>query len=260
MINIKLGHQAPKNRRVNTFNSIELEGDFAHCISHNFIYNSKEEEDKLYDGKACYYTDTRFEDSPYNFFENCYIHWTRFKEKSLKTCIRKTLKCKNIPIGTIVEFKKSWYESGVKFGNSFNFKVRKENKLNIEFEINDPEYSANFTDCKFSQELTNELRKNGFIVKVENNDSFLMNMINTAISLTGEDDFVDNKITGEIAIAYGHGKKIGFSSHNDDFMGYSNGCNNILWDKRGEFDKWSRCEEIPKTSQIKEIIEILIAS
>ena len=58
-------------------------------------------------------------------------------------------------------------------------------------------------------------------------------------------------------MAYGYGKKIGFSSFNNDFMGYSNGCENILWDRFGEFDKWSRCYEIPKTTPIEEIIEIL---
>jgi len=34
----KLGHQAPQGYRVNLFNSIELDGDFALCDSH-FIYS-----------------------------------------------------------------------------------------------------------------------------------------------------------------------------------------------------------------------------
>jgi hypothetical protein len=40
-------------------------------------------------------------------------------------------------------------------------------------------------------------------------------------------------------------------------MGYSNGRDNILFDKFGEFNKWSRCNEILKTTPIDEIIEIL---
>jgi hypothetical protein len=40
-------------------------------------------------------------------------------------------------------------------------------------------------------------------------------------------------------------------------MGYSDGCENILFDYYGEFDKWSRCRIIDKKTPIKEIIDIL---
>jgi len=257
MIKNKLGHQAPKGWRVNDFNSIEIEGDFAYCKSHNFVYNSEEEKEKLYNAQPCYYTDKRFIDTIHNYYGETKLHWTRFKYISLKTCIRKVLKCRNIPVGTIVNFNKSWYVSKFKIDNSYKFKIKKENKLDINFEINMPEYFENFTNCEFSKELTNKLRENGFIVSVTKNESFLTNMFNTAIALTGKKGFENSEIEGDIAIAYGYGKKIGYSSFKNDFMGYSNGCDNILWDKFGEFDKWSRCNEIPKTESIDKIIEIL---
>jgi len=105
--NNKLGHQAPKGWRINRFNSIEIEGDLHYCYSHNFVYNCEEEERKLYNAEPCYYTDDRFVDTPHNYFHHTYLYWTRWKAISLRACIRRTLRCKNIPVGTIVEFRKS---------------------------------------------------------------------------------------------------------------------------------------------------------
>lgn len=254
----KLGHEAPKNYRSNDFNSIQIQGDLSYCISHNFVYNKEEEKKKLYNGEACYFTDIRFIDSNHNYYGECFLHWTRWKDISLKACIRKVLKCRNIPVGTIVDFKSSFYYPNKKFNPSFKFKVRKENKLDLKFEINNPLYSNQFTNCEFSKKLTEALRKNGFIVRVEKNESFLSNMINTSIAHTGKTDFIDSEIEGDIAIAYGHGKKIGFSSFDNDFMGYSNGCKNILWDRFDEFNKWSRCNEIDKSTPIEDIVAELM--
>lgn len=254
---IKLGHQAPKMMRVNKFNSIEINGDFSYCKSHNFIYNSEEEERKLYDGEACYYTDDRFHDGNYNFYKNTMIHWTRWKDISLKACIRKTLKCRNIPVGTIVDFKKSWFFVGKKINNSFIFKVKKENKFDVDYEINSPRFKRDFKNCERSQKLTENLRANGFIVGVsEGNINFLSNMISNAALHTGKHIEPDEG-DGQTAIAYGHGLKIGFSSGDDDFMGYSNGCDNILYESFGNFNKWSDCYEINKTTDIGDIIKTL---
>lgn len=252
---VKLGHNAPKGYIVNKFNYIELEGDWAYCWSHNFIYNTEIEEEKLYKGLPCYYTDDRFVDGS-NFYKSAYIFQNRRKPISLKSCIRKTMKCKGIPKGTIVRFEQGWYYPGKHVDGTYIFKIKKENKLDIEYQISDS-WKKNFSTCEFSNNLTQALRENGFIVKVNQNTSFLTGMLNTAIALTGKGDLIDSKINGEIAVAYGHGKIIGFSSYNDDFRGYHCGCENILWDNFGEFNKWSRCSEIPKTTSIDEIIEIL---
>ena len=166
------------------------------------------------------------------------------------------MSCKNLPVGTYVHFTKSWYNPRKKINLDYVFKVKKENALIPQYEINAPGYFRNFSNCKFSQELTTALRENGFIVNVKRNESFLMNMINSAVTYTGGET-VDSRIDGEIAIAYGHNKKIGFSSFDNDFQGYSDGVEHILWDRFGEFDKWSRCNQIEKKTSIGEIIKRL---
>lgn len=256
--NQRIGHQSPKGFVINRFNSIEIPGYknnnkyFNYCKSHNFVFNVDEEEEKLYNALPCFYTDNRYVEGKHN----CHLHWTRWKDISLKSCIRKTLRCRNIPVGTIVSFNKSWYYHKKKFGNGYNFLISRENKFDPQYEINGV-FTKNFTSCERSKNLVEELRKGGFIVSVYVNTHTITNMLNTAIAYTGNKDFKDPVINGEIAIAYGYGKKIGFSSFNDDFKGYSDGCENILWDKFGEFDKWSRCNHIDKFTPTNEIIDIL---
>lgn len=255
--NYKLGHQAPKNWRRNECNSIEIEGDLRYCISHNFVYNSDDEEKKLYNGEACYYTDSRFVSTFHNYYKNTYLFWQRFNPISIKAAIRRIRKCKGIPVGTIVQLNKSYYHPGKKINNSYLFKIRKENPIDIKFEINYPSYSDNFSTCERSKALVDALRANGFIVSVrKENENFLSSLVATAAAATGQEIEV-SKEDGEVAIAYGHGKKIGFSSYDNTLFGYSYGVESILWDRFGEFDKWSRCNEIPKTTSVEEIIEIL---
>ena len=45
-INIKLGHQAPTGYRKNECHHINIKGDLHYCHSHDFVYNSHEEERK----------------------------------------------------------------------------------------------------------------------------------------------------------------------------------------------------------------------
>ena len=124
MKQIKLGHQAPKGHIYNHFNYIEISGDLRYCKSHNFVYNQEIEEENLYNALPCHYTDIRFNDENfYNFHGQCYLHRSRRKNISLKACIRKTLSCKNIPIGTIVDFNKSWYLRSKKVNLSYKFLV-----------------------------------------------------------------------------------------------------------------------------------------
>ncbi len=253
----KLGHQAPKGWRVNKFNSIEIEGDLHYCYSHDFVYDAKEEERKLYNAEPCYYTDGRFTDTMHNYYKNTKLYWTRWKDISLKACIRRTLQTKNIPVGTIVSFNKSWFYPKKRIDNSYKFKIRKYNPLDIKFEINKAGYFRNFNNCEFSQKLTEALRANGFIVFVsKGNSNFISGMLSTAAAYTGK--YIETvEENGQIATAYGHGRKIGFSSGENNYQGYSNGCENILYDFYGEFNKWSQCIEIHKSTPIDEIIKEL---
>ena len=261
----KLKHQAPKRWRYNHhFNYITIRGDLHYCQSHNFVYNCVEEERKLYNGEPCHYTDGRYSDSPHNYYKDCHLYWTRSrwnKDISLKSCIRRTLRCKNIPIGTIVDFTHDWYFAGKKIDMRYRFKVRKENPFDPQYEINLIRYSRNFDNDRWAQELTEELRANGFLVGVSpGNPNFLLNMVKTAAAYSGQSIEDDEEEEGQSAIAYGHGMKIGFSSGNNDFMGYSNGCDNVLFDYFEEFDKWSRCNEISKLLKPKDIVKSLLKS
>lgn len=255
--NITIGHQAPKRWRINECNSIEIDGDLHYCYSHNFVYNSEEEERKLYNGEACYYTD-QFQDGRHNFYKNTYLFWQRWTPISIKAAIRRTLSTKGIPAGTIVTFNKSYYHPGKKFNNNFNFKVKKENPIDFKFEVSRPSFFKNFKNCQRSQELIEALRANGFLVQVlEDNNNFISSLVATAAAYTGQESEI-TKEAGEVAIAYGYGKKIGFSSSDNSLFGYYNGCENILWDKFGEFCKWSRCLEIPKNESIESVLKILM--
>jgi hypothetical protein len=213
---------------------------------------------KLYNGEACFYTDVRYTESRNNFYGSCYLYNTRWYDISLKSCIRKTLSCRNIPVGTVVEFRKSWYIPKKKIDLSYNFKIKKENLFEVKYEINDPRYFDNFKTCEFSKKLTDALRNNGFIVSVDSsNQNFISGMLSTAAAYKGNIAEPLNE-EGETAIAYGHGLKIGFSSQRNTLYGYSYGEDNILFDKFGEFDKWSRCRQIRKNTPINEIIQILL--
>ncbi len=254
---MKLRHQAPKGYRINRFNHVAIKDEFAFCSSHNFVYNVDVEREKLYNAIPCYYTDKRFVDGRHNYSGEAGLFSHRFDAISLKACIRRTLNCKNIPVGTIVHFDKSWYFPRKKVKLSYLFKVKEFKPLDIEYEINLNEYSDNFTSCQFSKDLTDRLRSNGFIVAVyKQNTNFISSMISTAAAMTRSYIEPVNE-NGEIAVAYGFGKKIGFSSSNNSFQGYSNGCDNVLWDEYGYFNKWSQCRETPKTTNIDEIVELL---
>lgn len=256
------GHLAPKGFRTNQFNSIEInDTNLSYCKSHNFVFDAMEEERKLYNGLPCFYTDSRYTEYKYNFYKSTKLEWKRFKNISLESCKRKVLKCKNIPVGTIVNFKKSYTyttKKGKRIKNSYSFKIQKENFEDIQYEVNIPGFFDNFKICSFSSELVNRLRTEGFLVDVcSSNPNFLIGLINTASSFVGKEIIENNEEEGETAIAYGYGKKIGISSKNNSLFGYSNACDNILYDKFDEFCKWSRCEEIPKSADIDEIVKIL---
>lgn len=261
----KLGHQAPRGYVTNRFNYIYIKGDLHYCQSHDFVFDNVEEERKLYNAEPCYYTDGRYVSSRHNYYKDCYLYWTRHfwnAEISLKSCIRRTLQCKNIPIGTVVEFKKDWYFTSKKNNKyidlSYYFKVRKENIFDPQYEINMARYSRNFDNDKWAQELTDVLRANGFIVGVsKGNPDFIMGMIATAQEYTSGVRGEDKEDGGQIATAYGHGRMIGFSTGENNYRGYGCGCENILYDFFGEFNKWSQCIEIHKSTPIDKVIKEL---
>lgn len=264
----KLGHQAPKGGRYNRyFNHVYISGDLHYCYSHDFVFNEIEEERKHHYAQPCYYTDARYWSGKHNYYKDCYLYssrhrWGKKYSLSLKACMRIVNQCRNIPVGTIVDFKRDWYYTSKKSGNvidmSYRFKVKKENLFDPKYEINIAGYSRNFLDCVYSQELTEALRKNGFLVNVsESNPDYIIDMLNTAKAHLGGGYQEPKDDGGQIATAYGKGVRIGFSSGDNSYRGYSNGRDNILFDYFQEFNKWSQCYEIPKKTSIEDVIRRL---
>lgn len=265
----KLGHQAPRGMRLNDhFHYVTIDGDLHYCYSHNFVYNEVDEERKLYNGEPCYYTDNRYWDDKHNYYKKCYMYWVRARwgrkyELSVKACMRVVNQCRNIPVGTIVRFGRDWYYTSKKKGNyidmGYNFKIRKENLFDPQYEISAPSYSRDFHCCERSQKLTEALRANGFIVSVsKGNPDFIMGMIATAQEYTTGQRDADKEAGGQIATAYGYGMMIGFSSGDNTYRGYSYGVKSVLFDYFQEFNKWSQCYEIDKKLPADEIVKILL--
>ena len=267
----KLGHQAPKGYVFNRyFHRIEIEGDLHYCASHDFVYDSVEEDRKLHNGEACYHTDARYWDGKHNYYKNCALYWVRSfwgkkYELSLKACMRFVEQCRNIPVGTIVRFEHDWYYTSKKskkpIRSDYYYKVRKENRFDPQYEINGKSWSRDFHSDEWAQELTAELRANGFLVSVsKGNPDFIFGMLNTASKYAGGKVIENRDDGGQIATAYGHGMRIGFSTGKDTYRGYGDGVDNVLFDYFQEFNKWSQCYHISKSLSPKEIVEELLKS
>lgn len=257
---IKRGFQSPKEYRANEFHHINIDGLLHYCPSHHFVFDTEKEEEKLYNAQPCMYTDGRYSDGRYNFFHQTQLYFARAhkvklhdnkwckvnrnpkkrkKPISLKSCLRRMRKLKGLPKGTLVKFYPDWSYTGI--DQNYVYIENRENNFQPEYEINYNSFSKNFLNDNHSVELVNLLRSEGFIVSVYNCNP----------------GFIYSEEEGEYAVAYGYGKKIGFSSNKNSFRGYSNGIDNILYDFYGEFDKWSRCVEIKKDTPIETIIKIL---
>ena len=258
---IKLGYQAPRGLRVNSnFMCIEVR-DMHYCWSHDFWFNKEEQDRLLHEGKPCFYTDGYIAGSHNSYGQGCML-WNRRGGFTLKKAIRLIKKTRNLPVGTIVDIGHNCYgtfkKSKKAYSLGYKFKVKKENKFDPEYEVRRPSFFANFNTDQKAKELTDLLRANGFLVSVINtNPDFISGMISTAAAAMGKSVDVRDE-EGEIATAYGHGLRIGYSSNDSTYRGYSYGVKSILFDKWDEFDKWSRCREIPKETPNEEILNILL--
>lgn len=238
---LRLGHQAPKLWRVNECNEILLPDNLLYDSRYNFVYDKNVETYKLYSGQACYYTDARFTKDKRDLIQWNNIYFKRRKYISIKAAIRRTLECKGIPKGTLVVFRKGYYYPKKRINNEFLFKIRQENPLGMKYEVSNPSFFNNFTSCSKSKELVDLLRTNGFLVKVS------------------EFEEGDGKKV-ETAVAYGHKKIVGFSelSKKEPLFDYCWGNDNLLWNKYGEFCKWSKCKPIPKSSSVEDVLNVLL--
>lgn len=204
---------------------------WGYCANYHFIFDVNIEKQKLYSAQPCIYTDKRFiiEHNVQKFFKR--------SSGSLKACIRWAKRMGNVPVGSSIKFNKRYYDGSGRLDYTFTFKVKKYNKREFDFQLDQPEYFLNFDNLATEKEhnLLLQLRQNGFIVGV----------------------YPNNDIGGQDAIGYGYGKIFGFSTGKYNFQSYPDGFDSVLWDYFGEFDKWSRCNKIPKSTTNEEIIDIL---
>lgn len=257
-----IGYQAPKGRRLNSgFNRIEVR-KMHYCWSHDFWFNTEEQDRLLHEGKPCFYTDC-YGEGRHNFYgEGCMFFVNKHYGITLKKAIRMVKRTRNLPVGTIVEIGHPYYGIGKKskksFSFAYNFKITKENKFDPQYEVSRPSFSDNFNTDQKAKDLTDLLRANGFLVSVSSkNTNFISGMIASAAVYVGKEMEADDE-EGEIATAYGHGLRVGYSANNSTFRGYSYGVKNILFDKWDEFNKWSQCREISKETSNEEILQILL--
>lgn len=196
----------------------------------NLWIDTVQQDKLLHNGEACFYTDPRFESTTYQEL----LWWRR--PKSLKTAFRKLQRSKGLSVGVKVNITNKYYSSRGSYTRTWTCK--KATKLPT-FQIGGG-FLNQATSNDWFNELVSLLRRSGFLVAVHNNVDFLI----------GEHP-------GQIAVAYGFGKRVGFSSEGT-FRGYGQGVESILWDWREEFDKWSRCNKILKTSSFEDILKTLI--
>jgi hypothetical protein len=256
MKNENMGYQAPKGHRVDYgFAGVEVEGDWNYCKSHNLWYNNKEQKKLLHYGKPCISTDASFRDGD-NHYHTGVLSIGRptrgkyGKTLSLKAAIRRFNKTYNLPKGMVVDVNHNCYlpkqhkgqkshSMGYKFVNK-NFKVK-----DVSFEVTKRSFSNNFTFDDKAKELVNLLRENGFLVSVTHSDTYKCEYT----------DYVEPE--HEVAIAYGHGIRVGFTSNDSDGL-TTYGISDVLFDRWNWFNKWQQCEGIPKTTPNQEIVNRLI--
>lgn len=266
-IQLKLGYQAPKPRRINYKFMTASVRDFHYCYSHDFWYSPEEQDRLLHYGQPCYYTDG-YMDSPSNSYRQGDLPWRRRGKKgySLKGLIRIFKKTRNLPVGTIVDFQHNYYLAGRKsgFGCSlgYKFKVKKENHFNPDYQVLRPDFFANFINDKKCEELVNILRSNGFLVKVSWAVDHLYKVNEDGQYIYDTDGSAIKEVPEEqrhqYAIAYGHGLRVGFSEKKFPLHGYSYGVPDVLFDYWDEFNKWSQTVGISKEESNEEILKTLL--
>jgi len=244
-----MGYLAKKNKRINRgFTQAdfyqnpneEAWDERAWESKHNIIYDKQKMEELMAWGQPSIYTDVRF-DTEYEM----HLFWKSRKDKSLEACIRRLNKTRGLMKGDKILIKNAYMSRTSKnkpVSLDYIYRVKEDRPLDIKWEINGPYINNLFKSDEWANKLTLDLRKAGFIVNVYNSNPN---------RLIGEE-------LGQIAIAWGWGKRVGFSSGSNNFMGYKDGEKNVLFDKWDCFDKWSRCETISKSESIESIVEKLM--
>ena len=283
---MKTGYQTTKKYRTKHFDKIEsyigngriscgikqshiLEIDFNR--EEKFVFDTREEEEKLYQGKPCVYTDKRYSQHIVcawcNYLtiyqSNYYDYYLKRKKEylsrkpsfpkntkgqlTIKSAIRKINKIKGLPKNLQIKISSDW---SAKKNTDFIYVVKKYKENNIKYKIDLPEFLDNFTDDINAKNLVTFLRSNGFIVKVSETSDVIDYDTNTNTFTYGEKH--------QICRGYGHGITFMFSSFNNTYNGYSVGTEYILFDWFGCFNKPSDAEKIFKNTSHEDILKIFL--
>ena len=237
---MKIGHQAPPPYRSNTFRSVELPRDLGYCSSHNFVFSYEEETEKLYSGKPCIYTDSRYRIGSRDVYN--YRRKGSLPQRTLKALFRLVESISNIPVGTIIKFGSDWYIPNKKVDFSYHYKVKTSKLLDIKYQVNDEEYLQDISDSP----LAIRLAEKGFLISTNFDRRYV------------EDSDTYETYTTDIKYhtAYGKGKVVFFADVDVDNLSHR-GEHYIMWDKINCFDKYSKCNTIDKDLGVDYIVGLL---
>lgn len=221
----------------------------------------KKQTDRLYQGLACLKTDSNFTENFYNinnYYKNTMILVTRRLKGygTLGKCLKKINKIEHLfPEGTELSIINRYYGTYINEKNEerhYHLRLkyltkRKFQGFETDFKIDKPELFDNFDQDPLMAKFVIFLRDNGFLVFIYENTDY---------------DYTQSEmgkqiIIGKLAIAYGKDFKVGFTEFNQKLWGYSDACENILFDKKDYFDKWSRSEQFKKPTSEKDFPEFL---
>lgn len=221
------------------------------CKSHQFWFDDEKETKKLYNGIPNIFTDNSFDAEGFgNFYKKgCIFFGKRFQKKgtSILKAVRSVIKNRvGLDEHDEITIENRFYldlkeETGKNYSFAVNVKIHPNHVIqpSVDYEVNGSYLTIpNSKDESFNERVL-FLRENGFLCSVF------------------EDlDYSTNKCHNS-CIAYGMNTKIGFSDFDNDLLGYHYGKEDILFDKYGCFDKWSRAENLSKSTNNLDLLEII---
>jgi hypothetical protein len=206
------------------------------------ILKYSEQEELLYNGKPCIYTDNNYS-TEYNEY-NYNINITKKRSGvSLKTVMRKINKYKNLTNETIL----------LKIRNA-NYFPRLKMDLGVIFKMKPTNDIVTFNKSKIFTDTS--IIKDGKIKEIID----ILIKLDFNIFKEEFDENYDGTVIKDIFVVYGANRKIGITQFDDTIYGYTDAMENILYDDYDEFDKWSRCKKIPKSNSVNDIINEIIGN
>ena len=219
--------------------------------------------DLKFEGKPCIFTDDDYELFNNNYYENhgFYLPGGRRKPGTLGSAIKKIRKMEQVfPTGTVLKLvNKSYYKddnTGQTASLDLEYKTtRKFQGYQETFSVSKQSYLSEIPDDNIVREFVKQMRENGFLVQVTDNEQYCDADHPDAYDSLAEYHMPSPSWMRPSFAAYftGHGIEGGISYPGETLFGYTNGINNVLFDYKDEFNKWSRCYELKKPTNTEEV-------